>query len=213
MNTLDKIRLSGFEVAAEAGIINGEKLSELPPSSELVDDLVCRVLEDFFEFNTQEQFDAQQSNLFRRAFMYLYGKGAEHAFYARMDFMEYDISRLSYDFNAAMRGTGARKLPKYIRVQLDQKNDAMLDMYEAMMAYTRGSQMDVIQEGLSFPKCMYVVLSGAFFAGREYLLTLETSDEDGNFNFEEEDDVPYDSETYNQKFQLSDYQATTNRSN
>jgi len=59
MNALDKIRLAGFEVAAREGIVGGEKLANVPPASDAVDDLVCRVMDDFNAFNTLAQFDAE----------------------------------------------------------------------------------------------------------------------------------------------------------
>ena len=206
MNTLDKFRLAGFEVAAREGIVGGEKLADVPPASDEVDDLECRVMDNLNEFNTFEQFDGEGYDLFRRAFLYLFGKGAEYAFFARMD---YELPRFPYHFDEAMRGQGATKLPEYVRTQLDHKRPGLLAMYEAMATYVRTSRAERSETGPNFNHCMYTVLSGSFYCGREYMLTLEPREEDGNFAFDEsEEDVPYDPDTCEHAYALGDLTAS-----
>ena len=193
MTELNELRMAGYEVARRVGLVGGKKLMEVPFASEVVDDLVCRVMDDFFWFNTSEQFDPQGYELFRRAFLYLFGKGAEYAFFARLG---YEIPRISYRFEEAMRGQGAKTLPGYVREQLKAKTAGVFTVYEAMVAEARSLQAEHGESGVDFPRCMYVVLSGAFFYGREYTLALKTREEDGNFAFEEEEDEGYDPDAY-----------------
>ena len=207
MSALDKIRLAGFEVAAREGIVGGEKLADVPPASDAVDDLVCRMMDDLNAFNTLAQFDAEGYDLFRRAFLYLFGKGAEYAFFARMD---YDLLRFPYRFDEAMRGQGTTKLPAYVRAQLEQKRPGLLAMFAAMEAYIRGSREERSEEGPTFLHCMYTVLSGAFYFGREYMLTLDPQEEDGHFAFDEdEEDVPHDPDAEEHPYALGDLAAAS----
>lgn len=206
MNALDTIRLAGYQVAAREGIVGGEKLDDVPLASDAVDDLVCRVMDDLFAFNTLTQFDAEGYDLFRRAFLYLFGKGAEYVFFARM---EYDMPRLPYHFDEAMRGQMATRVPAYVRAQLEQKRPGLLAMFDAMAASIQGSREERSEAGPTFSQCMYTVLSGSFFFGREFMLTLEPQEEDGNFAFDEdEEDVPHDPDAEEHPFAIGDLAAS-----
>lgn len=205
MNTLVKLRLVVFDAATQKGILGGEKLADVPFVSEVVDDLVCRVMDDLYQYNTFAQFDPECYDLFRRAFLYLFGKGAEYAFFARM---EYEMPRFPYHFDAFMRGQGATKLPEYVRAQLDHQRTSLLAVYEAAVAFISGSRAERRDAGLELPRCMYVVLSGAFFCGREFMLTLEPQEEDGNFAFDEDEvDMPYDPDSSKYTYSHGDFTA------
>ena len=203
MNALDKLRLVVFEAATQEGIVGGEKLADVPFASEVVDDLVCRVMDDLYTYNALSQFDPECYDLFRRAFLYLFGKGAEYAFFARM---EYEMPRFPYRFDEFMRGQGGTKLPKYVRAQLDHQRSGVLAVYEAAVDFISGSRAERRDAGPDLSRCMYVVLSGAFFYGREFMLTLEPQEEDGNFAFDEdEEDAPYDPDTCKYTYSLGNF--------
>jgi hypothetical protein len=57
-----------------------KKIELVKPDSEVVEAFVNKVVTDLFEFDTLEQFDSKYDNLFGRAFIYMFGKGAEYAF-------------------------------------------------------------------------------------------------------------------------------------
>jgi hypothetical protein len=205
MNTLDRIRQTGFAIATSKGVIGQHKEAIIPFVEELVEDFIHRLLDDFFTFNTSEQFDGSYFNLFSRAYMYVYGKGAEYAFFTRLG---HDVTRIDYSFDEAMRGVCAHLLPERVRFQFYKTMSAVLDMYVAVFELTRGPQERIISEGLSFPKCMYTILSGAFFCGRERILGMVLTAEDESVTYADREDAPYDYDSYNQSFQLEDFRIT-----
>jgi hypothetical protein len=126
MNTIEKIRQIGANIAYENEIFGEHRIDEIPESFEIVDDFIDRVKDDLFEFNTLEQFDNSYFNLFNRAFMYVYGKDAEFALFNRLGFK---VSRINYAFDQAMQGICGERLPNHIRFHINKKSSLMLDMY------------------------------------------------------------------------------------
>ena len=142
-----------------------------------------------------EQF-SDTSNLFNRAFMYVFGKGAEFAFFTRIGT---PIDRISYNFDKAMHAKCGEQIPEYIRAfKIYKKSSAMLEMYQEMYENTKGSQERIISEGLSFPDCMRTILHGGFFYGKHICLTIELSDQDRLAQYIDEEDKPYDPDNYHE---------------
>jgi hypothetical protein len=203
MNTLDSIRETGTQVAYKYGIYEQPKFEEISLPNDLIEDFIGRVEKDLFKFFTLQQFDTDYFNLFSRAFMYVYGKGAEFAYFTRTG---NNISRINYDFDKAMQGVCGEKLPDDVRFRINQKASAMLEMYVQMYEHTRGSQDKIISEGLNFRDCIYTILNGAFFYGTYVCLTVPISGDDNTNHYEEpQNDKPYNNATYNKRYQPQDY--------
>ena len=202
MTTLEQIRQTGATIAFENEIFGNKKIEDISLSNEIVEDFIERVKNDLFEFNTLEQFDNTYFNLFSRAFMYVYGKGAEVAFYSRLN---NSISKINYEFDKVMQGVCGEKLSDHLRFRVNRKSSAMLDMYFQMFQHTRGSQEKIISENITFGDCISTILNGAFFCGLETCLTTELSKEDRSFNYKAENDKPYDNDTYDQKYKVEDF--------
>lgn len=201
MNTLDSIRDIGTRVAYENGIFDQPKLEEVTLPNDLIEDFIKRVETDLFEFATLEQF-ADYFNLFHRAFMYIYGKGAAFCYFTRIGII---IDRLSYDFDEAMQGICGGHLPVHIRFRVNQKASAILEMYIQMFEHTRAAQDKIIAEGLNFENCIHTMLNGAFFYGTYICMTLPISESDHTRYSEPLDDKPYDYDTYDNNYQPEDY--------
>lgn len=202
MTTLEKIRQTGANIAFENEIFGNKKIEDISLSNEIVEDFIERVINDLFEFNTLEQFDNSYFNLFNRAFMYVYGKGAEVAFYSRLG---NSITRINYEFDKVMQGVCGDKLSDNLRFRVNRKSSAMLDMYFKMFQHTRGSQEKIISENITFRDCISTILNGAFFCGIEICLTTELSKEDRLLNYQAENDKAYNNDTYDQKYKVDDF--------
>jgi len=202
MNTLEKIRQIGTDKAFENGIFGGQKIEEINVPNGLIDDFVERLKDDLFEFQTLEQFDPTSFNLFGRAFMYVYGKGVEFAFFSRIG---NKISTISYDFDKAMQGICGEKLSDHFRFHINRKSSAMLEMYCQMFDLTKGPQEKIISEGFGFPDCVATILTEAFICGKELCLTLDISNEERQIVYVEEQDSSYDYDNYNQKYKVEDF--------
>jgi hypothetical protein len=204
MNTLDEIRATGISVAVKNQILGVPKIEEISFSNEVVEDFIDRVVNDLFEFQTIEQF-SETSNLFNRAFMYVFGKGAELAFFARIGTT---IDRISYSFDKAMLAKCGEQIPEYIRAfKIYKKSNAMIEMYQEMYKHTKGSQERIISEGLSFPDCMKTILLGGFFYGTHICLTIELSEKDRLVHYIDEEDIPYDPDNYHGNYRPEDYKV------
>ena len=208
MNTLDEIRVTGVSVAVKNKILGIPKIEEISFSTKIVEDFIERIINDLFEFQTSEQY-SDTYNLFNRAFMYVFGKGAEFAFFTRI---EIPINRISYDFDKAMHAKVGEQIPEYIRaLKINSRISAMLEMYKEMYHHTKGSQERITSEGLSFPDCMRTILHGGFFYGTHICLTIELSEEDRLAKYIEEVDKPYDPDNYTANYKPEDYRVVNYR--
>lgn len=202
MNTLAKIRETGQRVAAEYGVYEQPQIEEISLPNELIEDFVERLVIDFAEFSTLEVY-SDYFNLFNRAFMYVYGKGAEFAYFTRIG---KDFDRISYNFDKAMQGTCGENLPNNVRFRINQRASAMLEMYVQTFEHTRGPQDIIISEGLSFNHCIHTILCGAFFYGAYVCSTVPLDEKDYISNHEEpKEDKPYDYDNYDKKYKPEDY--------
>ncbi len=202
MTTLELIKQTGAGVAFENEIIANKNNQDISIPNGLAEDFILRVKSDLFEFNTLEQFDYTHCNLFNRAFIYVYGKGAEAAFFSKLG---NSILKINYEFDKLMKGICGEKLPDHILLCLNKKSSAMIDMYVKMFQLTRGSQEKMISENITFQDCISTILSAAFFYGFEVCLTCEFIEKDKLTKYPEESDVPYNYNTYDQKYKIDDY--------
>ncbi len=204
MSIIEKIRETGTTIALENQIFGNEKIDTINISNIVIQDFIDRLITDLLEFNTMEQFDAEYSNLFNRAFMYCYGKGAEIALYCRLG---NTITKINYEFDKAMQGICAENLPEHLRFKINSKSNAMLEMYYQMFQQTKGSQSKMISENVSFENCISTILNEAFFCGLEICLINKLSEEDKAIKYKEEQDKPYDYDNYNQKYKTEDFKV------
>ena len=207
---LEDIRKTGARIAFENEIFGKEKIEKINLTAEVVEDFILRVQKDLFEFNTFEQFDSSSFNLFNRAFMYVYGKGAEAALFCRLG---NSITYISYEFDKAMQGVRGEKLSENLKSCVNEKSNVMMKMYSQMFQHTRGSQEKMISENTTFPDCITAILSGAFICGTEIVSTTKLLDEDRSINYQEEVDMPYDYDNYKQIYRIEDYAENTKHPN
>jgi hypothetical protein len=204
MNTIEKIRLTGVTVAIATNVLGNPKIEDVNLPNEIIEDFITRVKNDLFEFNYFNQFDARNFNLFARAFIYVYGKGAEFAFHNRIG---NSISRIDYNFDSAMQAKCCETLPEHLRFQINNKTNEMLNIYIQMFELTKGTQEIIISEGLNFDDCISTILSGAFYLGKEVCSTLEFIGKDNFVKFDEKHDEPYDYDNYDQNYKLDDFKV------
>lgn len=202
MTTLVEIRNIGICVANENNILDSENQEKVSLSQGIITDFINRVKDDLFEFNTLEQFDHTYQNLFNRAFMYVFGRGAESAFFLRLG---NDVERISYDFHKAMKGVCAERLPEHVLLSLNRKSSIMIEMYLQMFQCTKGSQDKMISEEITFQDCIFTILSGAFYYGFLVSSEIELTVEDYKVEYEALNDNPYDYETYDKTYNLDDF--------
>jgi hypothetical protein len=196
MNTIEKIRIVGSNIASTNDFFELPKIDNIDLPQDIISDFIERVQTDLFEFSTLEQFN-DYYNMFSRAFMYVYGKGAEFAFFSRID---NNIKRIDYNFDHAMLGKLSVEMPYHILFHIHRKTSAMFDMYHDMFDQTKGSTEIMMSEGLDFPKCMTTILSGAFFWGQELCSRIELSENDKLEKFKNVEDKPYDYDSYDQRY-------------
>ncbi|MBS1652905.1 MAG: hypothetical protein JSU07_12940 [Bacteroidetes bacterium] len=204
MTIIEAIRNTGATIALENQIFSNEKIDTINISNVIVQDFIDRLITDLLEFNTMEQFDVEYSNLFNRAFMYSYGKGAEIALYSRLG---NTITKINYEFDKAMQGICGEALPEHLRFKINSKSNAMLEMYYQMFQQTKGSQSKMISENVNFENCISTILNVAFFCGLEICLINRLSEEDKAVKYIEEQDKPYDYDNYNQKYKIEDFRV------
>jgi hypothetical protein len=204
MTTLEKIRQTGEKISVASGIIGNKKSMEINVQQQIIDDFIEKLIIDFQEFNTSEQFDCSHLNLFNRAFMYVYGKGAEIAFFSRIG---NSIMNITYEFDKAMQGISGEMLPDHFRFCLNRKSGVMLEMYFQMFQHTGDSQGELISEGLNFNHCISTILDVAFSCGVKISSTTELSNEDKQVVYKDRPDKLYDPDTYDQKYSINDYQV------
>jgi hypothetical protein len=202
MNSLDRIMLVSNAIAERKGIKSLKKIEVVKPDSEVVEAFVNKVVTDLFEFDTLEQFDSKYDNLFGRAFIYMFGKGAEYAFCWRTG---EPIGRIAYSFHDCMQAKCADQLPEDIRTVLYKQMSGMLDMYVAMFEVTKGSQEENIADGISFHDMMFKTLSGAFFWGKELIETIELNEAHFEHEVSEKEDEPYDYDNYSNDYVLDHF--------
>ncbi len=204
MSILEKIRETGATIAFENQIFGNEKIDNINISNGIIQDFIDRLIADLLEFNTMEQFDSECYNLFNRAFMYSYGKGAEFALYSRLG---NTITKINYEFDKAMQGICGENLPENLRFKINSKSNAMLEMYYQMFQQTKGLQSKMISEKMTFENFISVILNGAFFCGLEICLINKLTEENKVINYKEELDKPYDYDNYNQKYKIEDFKV------
>lgn len=206
MHTLDKIRMTGAILAKESKITGLPKIDEIPYDSEIVQDLITRLLDDVCEFITFEQF-GNHFNLHARTFKYMFGQGAQFAYNRRCGL---NVEKINYMFHDALQGKLPEHLPHIVSDQLRSKIKAMMNMYMQMFTHVKGSQEQLMMEGFSFLECISTMLNGAFFYGRELCLSVElTENENAPHTNNIEDDIPYDYDNYNQIYQYDDFNTET----
>jgi hypothetical protein len=201
MKTLDAIRLKGFEIAQKHGLISLPELRKIPTSDDIIADFIEIQIEDLSDFLTIMSF-SNFENLFVRAFMYTYGKGAE---FALSHLMNTPLNRIGYNFDECMTGTISNLIPIELKHNVNKYSVVMLEMYSEMFALTKGSQEKIISEGDNFGKAILVILNGAFYFGTRTILSQEIRENlkiDFSVNNE---DIKYDYDNYNQNYNESDY--------
>jgi hypothetical protein len=202
METLNLIRVKGYEVAEKYDLLNLPESRKILTSDEIVADFVETEIEDLFEFQTLNQF-GNSENLFARAFIYTYGKGAE---FALSHLLNNPMPRIGYNFDECMKGSISNLIPSEYRNIALNYSDIMLEMYLKMFALTKGSQEKIISEGDNFGKAIFVILNGAFYWGTRIVLSLDFSKELEIDFSPNNDDIKYDYDNYDQKYNESDYQ-------
>ncbi|MFA6335933.1 MAG: hypothetical protein WCX48_10375 [Bacteroidales bacterium] len=203
MDSLNIIRLSGAKVAFDNKILGLPFIESMSAPEDIAKDFIDRIKDDLLKFNTVRQFDHTYFNLFVRAFMYAYGKGAEYAFFIRTGNM---VSRIDYDFDKTMHGKCGENLPDSFRFELNAKSSVIIEMYVQMFRAIKDSHEQLISEGLNFEHVISVVLSAAFFWGQAICCTVELSEVDKSIAYQPENDKPYDSKSYTQNYKPEDFQ-------
>jgi hypothetical protein len=201
MTTIEQIRFQGIEIATKKGLIDLEEKVQIPISNEMIEDFIKILERDLMDFSASECF-SNYENLFARAFLYSYGKGAEYAY---SHLLNKPLEKIAYDFNECMTGTISKAITNNLRSQLNKKTGIMIEIYESMFQLTKGSQEKIILEGANFDMCVFTILNGGFYWGLRIVLATFTN-EDLNSVFKPEVlDKKYDYENYNNNYQESDF--------
>lgn len=201
MTTIDQIRLKGIEIAGKKGLIDLEEKVKIPISNEIIEDFIEILERDLMDFSTIECF-SNYENLFVRAFLYCYGKGAEYTFSLLLN---KPLEKIGYDFDECMTGTISNAIPNSLRNQLIEKTGIMIEMYESMFQLTKGNQEKIISEGANFPKCIFTILNGGFYWGSRIVLGTFTNEDLNSVFNPKAVDKKYDYDTYNNNYQESDF--------
>lgn len=201
MTTIEQIRFKGIEIASKKGLIDLEEKVQIPINNEIIEDFIEILERDLMDFSTIECF-SNYENLFVRAFLYCYGKGAEYTFSLLLN---KPLEKIGYDFDECMTGTISNEIPNSLRSQLNEKTGIMIEMYESMFQLTKGSQEKIISEGTNFSTCIFTILNGGFYWGSKIILAYFTN-EDLNSMFNPKTvDKKYDYDKYNNNYQESDF--------
>jgi hypothetical protein len=201
MITLDLIRLRGIEIANKHDLVKLYEFNIIPFSDEIVADFVETEMYDLFEFQTLTAFE-NTDNLFARAFMYNYGKGAEFAF---SHLLNNPIERIGYNFDECMTGSISELLPTEIKEFVIENSNIMSEMYSEMMITTKKSMDGLRSDGNNFGNALFVILNAAFYWGTRVVnsqFILEKLEVDFSSNNE---DVKFDYDNYDQDYIESDY--------
>jgi len=203
MNTLEKIRQTGASIALQSGIIGTPRIEDVNLSNKLIEEYIRKVIRDLLEFNTKEGFDPEYFNLFSRAFMYVFGKGLEVTFFARL---KKSISFINYDFDKLMKGTCGEYLPEKIKLSAYKYTSNIMDMYIEMFKNVKGAGEKIISEGLTFEECLNTILNGAFYYGKELCLRIPFDKQEKVEIYFLEKDNSYDYDRYEKnKYSLEDF--------
>lgn len=204
MNTLDKIMITGVKIAQKNGLKSLPEKFDMPFYEKQVEDFINKMIDDLFEFNTMEQFDPTYQNLFNRAFMYSYGKGAETAFLYKM---AGKIDAIHFNFGECMKGSLSSLIPKHLMFHLGKNSSTMLDMYIAMFETTKIGEEQRHNEGITFGNCIFKILSGGFYWGKRVMQSIEFSEKDFTTPNLTDKDKFYDPDTYEEEYKVSDYKV------
>ena len=201
MTKIEQIRFKGIEIASEKKLIDLEEKVQMPINNKIIEDFIEILERDLMDFSTIECF-SNYENLFVRAFLYCYGKGAEYTFSLLLN---KPLEKISYDFDECMTGTISNEIPNSLRTQLNEKTGIMIEMYESMFQLTKGSQEKIISEGANFPICVFTILNGGFYWGSRIVLGTFTNEDLNSVFNPKAVDKKYDYDTYNNNYQESDF--------
>lgn len=202
MNTLEKIMLVGLEVAEKHGVNQLAEKEKITINEEIIENFINAQIEDLIEFSTFEQFDYQ--NLFRRAFMYTYGKGGEYALSSRL---KVPLDRIGYNFHECMKGKISSVIPQNLMFHLNKNSSLMLEMYDKMFDVTKVGAEKMISEELNFENCLYRILNGGFYYGTRIILSLDV-DEKMSVDFSaNQNDEKYDYDNYDNDYSEDDFKT------
>lgn len=201
MNTLTSMALKGLAIAKKNGLVALPEKHKILFDENITKNFIKEQITDLFEFATLEQFLSNE-NLFARAFMYTYGKGAE---WAISHIVNKPLKRIGYDFDNCMRGNGTDNIPSDLLIKINSNSRVLLEMYNEMFEVTRGNHEKLINEGFSFENCMLKALNVAFYIGKRVVLSLDV-DKNKIIDFSSNDfDSKYDYDNYDQKYSEEDY--------
>ena len=202
MTTQEQIRQTGANIAFKNEIFGKRHIEKINLSNEVVDDFIKRIVTNFIDFNTREHLDFIYLNLFARAFMYVYGKGAEIALFSRLGNTP---TKINYDFDKAMQGVCGERLSDHLRLCLNSKSSAMRNMYFQMFTIRINSYKSTISENESLKECISTILNCAFMCGLEICLTTELTENENLIKYKEESDIPYNFDKYDKKYKIEDF--------
>ena len=204
MDTLTLITIKGLAVAKENGLFDLPEKYNIPFDEEIVADFINVQINDLFEFATLEQFLSNE-NLFARAFMYTYGKGVE---FALAHIVSKPLKKIGYNFDHCMQGNGLSNIPVNFLSEINSHKSILICMYNEMYGATRGSQERLINEGIRFSDCMTKVLNSAFYIGKRVALSLDINKNEIIDFSDNEVDIKYDYDNYNQNYSEDDFQIS-----
>ena len=203
MDTLTALTFTGLAIARQDGLLDLPEKHEIPFDEEIVADFIQTMVEDLFDFARLTQF-VDNHNLFARAFMYTYGKGAE---FALSHMLQSPLKQIGYDFDSCMKGIGTENIPLHLLFRINGHASTLLTMYEEMYQITREGQSSLIAEGFTFGDCAKKMLNGAFFVGKR---VAQSFDLDGSEQIDfsgNAANVKYDYDNYDQKYKPEDYRV------
>lgn len=192
MEIVDKITAKGLLIAQKHGLAALPEKNAIPLCEAIIDDFIRCQIEDLFEFQTLEQF-INTENLFSRAALYTYGKGAE---FALSHCVGQPLERIGYNFDDCMNSSISANIPAILLDQIKQYSAQILEMYNEMYSQNRVSQELLIKEGISFQDCLINILSVVFFMGKKVVLSLEINQKERMDFTNNTIDSKYDYDTY-----------------
>ena len=196
MEILDKITVKGLLIAQKHGLVELPENKVIPFCEEIIEDFIRRQIADLTEFQSLEQF-INTENLFSRAALYTYGKGAELAL---SHYVSKPLERIGYNFHDCMKSTISANIPTVIINQLNQYSLPILEMYSSMYNETRVNQELFINAGISFNDCLFKILNAVFFMGKKVVLSLEMNEIQSMDLTNNTLDVPYDYDSYSENY-------------
>ena len=169
MNTLDLIRHKGIEIAQKYNLFKLPILKEIPSSDEIVANFIKIEMEDLFSFQTIFQIQNSQ-NLFARAYLYNFEKGAE---FALSHMQNSPLHRIGYNFEECIKGSISNLIPFKFKDYLNEYSPIMLEMYMNMYDQKKGRLEQLILEGEDLDKPIFVILNSSFYWGTRVMLAQE----------------------------------------